>query len=100
MESKAMNTQTQEALKMAIEALSIGYYSGSKFDEARNACKEALEQPLPEPVWFKDLSDEHQKQVYKVAKRMQKAIGTEEPTIVGHACILILELSAYLRGNI
>jgi hypothetical protein len=56
-----MNTQTQEALKMAIEALEhaeLVFYitkdDGSKvsiYAETVNACKEALEQPAQEPVW-------------------------------------------------
>ena len=44
-----MNTQTQEALKMAIEALSQdeGWFEP---EAAIKACKEALEQPAQEPV--------------------------------------------------
>ena len=55
-----MNKQTQEALKMAIEALEhaeLVFYitkdDGSKvsiYAETVNACKEALEQPAQEPV--------------------------------------------------
>jgi hypothetical protein len=47
-----MNTQTQEALKMAIEVM---YRNSPKIgltqeiEEAINACKEALEQPAQEP---------------------------------------------------
>jgi hypothetical protein len=47
-----MNTQTQEALKMAIEALEmhVPYYVKDRGCEAINACKQALEQPAQEPV--------------------------------------------------
>ena len=44
-----MNTQTQEALKMAIDALEEYPYKHrtAKMDDALQACKEALEQPQP-----------------------------------------------------
>ena len=46
-----MNTQTQEALKMAIEALAeFEWIKDSKYQKAIKACKEALEQPAQEPV--------------------------------------------------
>jgi pyruvate/oxaloacetate carboxyltransferase len=51
-----MNTQTQEALKMAIETLEKAQHSMQTdmgvdvIDEAITACKEALEQPAQEPV--------------------------------------------------
>ena len=45
-----MNKQT-EALKMAIEALdTLMMEKGSIYQQALNACKEALEQPAQEPV--------------------------------------------------
>ena len=49
-----MNTQTQKALKMAIEAMG-NYQNGWIPDEmvsALLACKEALEQPSQEPVAY------------------------------------------------
>lgn len=53
-----MNTQTQEALKMAIEALEF-FQKNSEFwkdtvEEAIQACKEALAQPAQEPVAWID----------------------------------------------
>ena len=50
-----MNTQTQEALKMAIKGLLIGHHHKDLCDEAVNACKEALaECEQAEPVaWIK-----------------------------------------------
>ena len=54
-----MNNQTQEALKMAIEALKDANDTIASvwrryrlYDEAINACKEALEQPAQEPVFW------------------------------------------------
>jgi hypothetical protein len=46
-----MNNQTQEALKMAIEAFELEestWWSHTKMSKAYNACKEALEQPAQE----------------------------------------------------
>jgi hypothetical protein len=55
-----MNSQTQEALKMAIEALEEAEdiiegktTQGGYFYKAIQACKEALEQPAQEPVALK-----------------------------------------------
>lgn len=47
-----MNTQTQEALKMAIEALEshVPHYVKDRGCEALEACKEALAQPAQEPI--------------------------------------------------
>lgn len=59
-----MNKQTQEALKMAIEALMVGSKIADTFlpsddrtiqiSKAINACKEALEQLAQEPVAWMD----------------------------------------------
>lgn len=57
-----MNTQTQEALKIAIEALQQAHSLAFKeiagsppdevlFEDAIQACKEVLEQPAQEPAW-------------------------------------------------
>jgi len=60
-----MNTQTQEALKMAIKALqNISksltekqvWFSSDVYD-AMQACKEALEQPAQEPVAWMHYKD-------------------------------------------
>ena len=49
-----MNTQTQEALNMAITELEKGEGWMDNVSETIQACKEALEQPAQEPVaWIK-----------------------------------------------
>ena len=56
-----MNTQTQEALKMAIEAMEeskVHLGSTKHLDDLIQACKEALEQPAQEPVAWRVLLDE------------------------------------------
>ena len=45
-----MNTQTQEALKMAIELLESPHITEQRINEVVQACKEALEQLAQEPV--------------------------------------------------
>jgi hypothetical protein len=48
-----MNNQTQEALKMAIEALAeFEWIKDSKYQKAINACKKALEQPTQNPIFW------------------------------------------------
>lgn len=97
-----MNNQTKQALKMAIEHLNYLYDITDKENilETIQACKEALAQPAQEPKTFKNLSDEEKKQVYKVAKRIQKAIGVETVTIAANACLLNIELSCWIRKNL
>ena len=55
-----MNTKTEDALKMAIEAIEYTNWSErtAKMETALEACKEALEQPAQEPVaWMKNALD-------------------------------------------
>jgi len=50
-----MNTQTQEALKMAIEWIENPFVTTPALKtEVLNACKKALEQPAQEPVAWTD----------------------------------------------
>jgi len=82
-----MNKQTQEALKMAIEALESNNdcecgrseYHVSKLIKALNACKEALEQPAQEPVAWIEVIDHHGHKTSKVNlfdKGLQLSDGT------------------------
>jgi len=56
-----MNTQTKQALKMAIEALEHASERSiiiDAYEEIINACKEALEQPAQEPyAWATEWED-------------------------------------------
>jgi hypothetical protein len=52
-----MNTQTQEALKMAIEWMEAGLWKPTTLEAVINACKQALEQPAQEPVSLGDFDN-------------------------------------------
>lgn len=49
-----MNTQTQEALKIAIELLESPHITEQRINQVAQACKEALAQPAQEPVAWMD----------------------------------------------
>lgn len=58
-----MTKQTEDALKMAIEALEDYPYEHrtAKMDDALQACKEALAQPAQEPVAWKHFDKAYSK---------------------------------------
>lgn len=94
-----MNKQTK-ALKMVIDNLELQDFNTVNAGLIAY-CKEALAQDseVQEPNTFKHLSEEEKKQCYKVAKRIQKAIGVETPTIAANACLLVIELSCWVGRN-
>ncbi len=44
------------------------------------------------------LTADQDARVMEVMKRITKAIGKEEPIIVAHACLRVIELSSWIEG--
>jgi hypothetical protein len=65
-----MNTQTQEALKMAIEYLECPTQGGQKLTVI-NACKEALERPDNMVAVPADKLEKMQKELKRLRKKVQ-----------------------------
>ena len=100
-----MNTQTQEALKMAIAQLSeyresqvicatnLGYeelWATSSIDDAIQACKEALAQPAQEPVAFTNSDELSELQSGMTTCYMYKqAIDDDDIALYTHPCVLM-----------
>ena len=105
-----MNTQTQEALKMAIEALDNAcmkiekWTKGGKWTAGKEAlakCKEALAQPEQEPVaWIKDWADGSKELVFPNYDNSYPVYTHPEPSWQGLSDDEILEIDKSIDPEI